>query len=142
MALLFNINFCFDCKIRLCLIVPGRHEKIYICTIKFISTRHTQCEHDTSFLDRKHKHMMKCGAPPDKCGVKLLYIYLSNSMVSQAEIILRGITLLFLVLSQFLETVWVPLIDHLLENRPNNIYNQILSLNIICSKSTTTCTTR
>ena len=26
-------------------------------------------EHDTSFLDCKHKHMMKCGAPPDKFGV-------------------------------------------------------------------------
>ena len=25
-------------------------------------------EHDTSFLDCKHKHMMKCGAPPDKFG--------------------------------------------------------------------------
>ena len=30
-------------------------------------------------------------------------------MVSQAELILRVITLWFLVLSQFLETVWVPL---------------------------------
>ena len=26
-------------------------------------------EQDTSFLDCKHKHMMKCGAPPDKFGV-------------------------------------------------------------------------
>ena len=26
-------------------------------------------EQDTSFLDWKHKHMMKCGAPPDKFGV-------------------------------------------------------------------------
>ena len=24
---------------------------------------------DTSFLDCKHKHVMKCGAPPDKFGV-------------------------------------------------------------------------
>ena len=26
-------------------------------------------EQDTSFLDCKHKHMIKCGAPPDKFGV-------------------------------------------------------------------------
>ena len=26
-------------------------------------------EQDTSFIDSKHKHMMKCGAPPDKFGV-------------------------------------------------------------------------
>ena len=26
-------------------------------------------EQDTSFLDCKHKHMMKSGAPPDKFGV-------------------------------------------------------------------------
>ena len=26
-------------------------------------------EQDTSFLDCKHKHMMKCAAPPDKFGV-------------------------------------------------------------------------
>ena len=26
-------------------------------------------EHDTSFVDCKHKHMMKIGAPPDKFGV-------------------------------------------------------------------------
>ena len=32
-------------------------------------------EQDTSFLYCKHKHMMKCGAPPDK--VKVLYRLLS-----------------------------------------------------------------
>ena len=26
-------------------------------------------EQDTSLLDYKHKHMMKCGAPPDKFGI-------------------------------------------------------------------------
>ena len=51
-------------------------------------------EQDTSFLDCKHKHMMKSGAPHDKLGV--LY-----SMVSQAELILMVITLWFLVSSQF-----------------------------------------
>ena len=33
-------------------------------------------EQDTSFLDCKHKHMMKCGAPPDKFRVHVLYDYL------------------------------------------------------------------
>ena len=33
-------------------------------------------EQDTSFLDCKHKHMMKCGAPPDKFGVHVSYVYL------------------------------------------------------------------
>ena len=56
-------------------------------------------EQDTSFLYCKHKHMMKCGAPPDQFGV--LYRMLIYSMVSQAELILRVITLWFLVLSQF-----------------------------------------
>ena len=36
MVLLSNINIYIDCKIRLCLIVPGRQEKIYFCTIKFL----------------------------------------------------------------------------------------------------------
>ena len=65
-------------------------------------------EQDTSFLDCKHKHMMKWGAPPDKFRVNVPYVYQKNSMVSQAELILRFITLWFLV-SIFLETVWVPL---------------------------------
>ena len=33
-------------------------------------------EQDTSFLDCKHKHMMKCGAPPDKFRVHVPYVYL------------------------------------------------------------------
>ena len=45
---------------------------------KYISAKEGFClqgilndinEQDTSFLDCKHKHMMKCGAPPDKFGV-------------------------------------------------------------------------
>ena len=58
-------------------------------------------EQDTSFLDCKHKHMMKCSAPPDIYGVHVPYVYLYNSMVSQAELIPRVITLWFLLLSQF-----------------------------------------
>ena len=33
-------------------------------------------EQDTSFPDCKHKHMMKCGAPPDKFGDHVPYVYL------------------------------------------------------------------
>ena len=33
-------------------------------------------EQDTSFLDSKHKHMLKSGAPPDKFRVDVLYVYL------------------------------------------------------------------
>ena len=33
-------------------------------------------EQDTSFLDCKHKHMTKCGAPPDKFEVHVPYVYL------------------------------------------------------------------
>ena len=60
------------------------------------------------FLDGKHKHMMKSGAPPDKVGSPVPFVYLSSSMVSQAELFLRVIAFWLLVLSQFLETVWVP----------------------------------
>ena len=53
-------------------------------------------EQDTSFLGCKHKHMMKSGASPDNVGVlAVLYVYLQNSMVSQAELILRVITICF-----------------------------------------------
>ena len=37
-----NVNFCFDCKTILCLIVTGGPENIYFCTRKFQSTRYTQ----------------------------------------------------------------------------------------------------
>ena len=66
-----TINFYFDSKTRLRLTVPGRQEKIYFCT----RSLYLQVilddinEQDTSFLDGKHKHMMRRGAPPDKFGV-------------------------------------------------------------------------
>ena len=71
MALLSNINFYFDCKTRLCLIVPGRQEKIYFAQESFYlqGKLNDKNEQDTSFLDYKHKHMMKSGGPPDKFGV-------------------------------------------------------------------------
>ena len=71
MALLSNINFCFGCKTRMCLIVPGKQEKIYFTQESFYlqGILDDKNEQDTSFLDCKHKHMMKSGAPPDKFGV-------------------------------------------------------------------------
>ena len=59
-------------------------------TRKFLSTRYTDInEQDISFLDCKHTHMMKSGAPPDKFRV-VPYGYLKNSMVSQAELNSKG----------------------------------------------------
>ena len=70
MALLSNINFYFDCKTRLCLIVSYRQEKTYFAQESFYlqGILDDINEQDTSFLDcrPKHKHMMKSGAPPDK----------------------------------------------------------------------------
>ena len=68
---LFNINFYFDCKTKLCLIVPGRNGK-YIFTQERFYLQHLLNdinERDTSFLNYKHEHMIKSGAPPDKVGV-------------------------------------------------------------------------
>ena len=68
MALLSNINFYFDRKTRLCLIVPGRQEKIYFALESFYlqGILDDINEQETSFLDCKHKHMMKSRAPPEK----------------------------------------------------------------------------
>ena len=66
-------NIYFECKTKLCLIVPGRHGK-YFYTRKFQSTSdilNDIIEQGTSFLDCKHKHMMKSGLPPVK--VRVLY---------------------------------------------------------------------
>ena len=61
MALLFSIN-------KLCLIVSGRQVK-YIFTQESFYLQGKLDDinkQDTFFLDCKHKHMMKSGAPPDK----------------------------------------------------------------------------
>ena len=45
-------------------------------------------EQDTSFLDCKHKHMMKCGAPRDKFGVlyRTVLIFLGRVPVESVRI--------------------------------------------------------
>ena len=51
-------------------------------------------EQDTSFLDCKHRNMMKSGAPPDKFGV--LYCLLPIEFyLSRAELISKGYHSLF-----------------------------------------------
>ena len=71
MVLLFNINIYFDCKTRVCLIFPGRHEEYIFAQKSFYleGILNEINEQDTSFLDSKHKHMMKSGAPTDEVGV-------------------------------------------------------------------------
>ena len=70
MALLSNVNFYFDCKTKMCLIVPGRQEKNISAQESFYlqGILDDINEEDPSFLDCKHKHMMKSGAPRDKFG--------------------------------------------------------------------------
>ena len=112
MALLSNINFYFDCKTRLYLIVPGRHEKIYFCTRKFLYLQGILDdinEQDTSFLDCKHKYMMKSGAPPDKFGIRTIWLpiefhgFTSRIKSKSYDSLVPGL------ISIFLEMVWVPL---------------------------------
>ena len=73
MVLLFNINIqiYFDCKTKLCLIVPGRQEKYIFPQESFYlqAIFNDINEQDKSFLDCKHKHMMESGPPPDKVAV-------------------------------------------------------------------------
>ena len=71
MALSSKINFYCDCETRRCLIVPGRQEKYIFAQESFYlqGILDDTNEQDTSFLDCKHKHMMKSGDPIDKFGV-------------------------------------------------------------------------
>ena len=59
-------------------------------------------EQDTSFLDCKHKHMMKSGAPPDKFIVLYGTVWLPIEFHGfTSRINFKGYHSLFLVLSQF-----------------------------------------
>ena len=106
-----NINFYFDCKTILCLIVPGRHEKIIFAQESFYlqGILNDISEHDTSFFDCKHKHMMKAE----------LHMTNSESCTICLPIKFHGFTnrynskgyhsLVPCLISIFLEMVWVPL---------------------------------
>ena len=69
-SILISKQYIFDCKIKLCLVRQEKYiftqESFYLQGI--LNDINVQ---DTSFLDCKHKHMMKSGAPPDK--VRVLY---------------------------------------------------------------------
>ena len=108
MALLSNINFYFDCKTRLC--PPGKRKYIFAQESFYLQgILDDTNEQDTSFVDCKHKHMMKSGAPPDKFGV-LFRMFTIEFHRFTSRINSKGITLWFLVLSQFFSgKVWVPL---------------------------------
>ena len=59
-------------------------------------------EQDTSFLECKHKHMMKSGAPLDNVGVLYRMVTYTIAWIHKHNSFQRAITLWFLVLSQFL----------------------------------------
>ena len=61
----------FDCKTKVCLIVPGREGRYLFTQESFYLQGDINDinEPDISFLDCKHKHMMKSGAPPNKVPI-------------------------------------------------------------------------
>ena len=63
-------------------------------------------EQDTSFLDCKHKHMMKCGAPCTVCLPTEFHGFTSRINSMGYHSLVPGL------ISIFLETVWVPLIGN------------------------------
>ena len=100
MALLLNINIYFDCKTKLCLKVPGMSKYIFAQECFYPQGKLNNInEQDTSFLDCKHKHMMKSGAPPGKFG---FHGFTSRINSKGYHSMLPGLV------SIFLETVWVP----------------------------------
>ena len=80
--------------------------KIFFYTRKFLPTSYslTIKMNSPSFLDCKHKHMIKNRAPPDKVGVlhRLLPIEFNGFTRRNDHCSVPGIT-------SFLEKVWVPL---------------------------------
>ena len=113
MALLSNINFYFDCKTRLCHIVPGRQEKVYFAQESFYlqGILNDINEQDTFFLDFKHKHMITSGAPPDKFTVLTIWLPIEFHGFT-SRINSKGYhSLIPGLISIFLEMVWVPLMS-------------------------------
>ena len=77
MALLFKYKYpnkvYFDCKTKVCLIVPYRQGKYIFKQASFYlqGILDDINEQDTSFLNCKYKHMIKSGAPHDKFRILL-----------------------------------------------------------------------
>ena len=67
-------------------------------------------EQDTSFLNCKHKHMMKSGAPPENSESCTVWLPI-EFRVFTSRINYKGYpSLIPGLISIFLQTVWVPLI--------------------------------
>ena len=67
-SVLISKQSMFDCKIKLCLGRQGKYT--YTPEIFYLQGLFNDVtEQDTSFLDCKHKHMMKSGTPSDKVVV-------------------------------------------------------------------------
>ena len=64
---------------------------------------------NTSFLDYKHKHMIKYGAPPDKFGVLYRMFTYRIPRFQSGNNSKRYHSLVPDLISTFLEMVWVPL---------------------------------
>ena len=91
--------------------MPRQARKIYFYIRSFYlqGIINDSNEQDTSFLDCKHKHMMKSGAPPDKVGVLHRLLLIEFHFFSQ-ELISTGYhSLVPGLISILLETVCVPL---------------------------------
>ena len=87
-------------------------------------------EQNTSFLNCKHKHMMKSGAPPDKFGV--LYRMVTYRIPRFHKQNYKDYhSLVPGLISIFLETVWVPLKrhSHAIWDKKNNILGSIIDGN-------------
>ena len=76
----------------MCLIGPGRQGKYVFIQGNFYlqGILNNINEQDTSFLDRKHKHMMKSGALPDQVGVLHCLLHIEFHGFSQTELISKG----------------------------------------------------
>ena len=95
----------FDCKTKLCLIVPGKQGK-------YISTQEIDInEQDTSFLNCKYEHMIKSGAPHDKVGVQHCLLPTEFYGFTIRMDFYRFSFFGSWSFLNFLETVWVPSIS-------------------------------
>ena len=150
------LNFCFDCMIRLCLIVNSIHKKFISAQESFYlqGILNDINEQDTPFLDCKHRHLMKCEGPPDKVPSHTICLpiefhgFTSRINSKGYHCLVPGL------ISIFLETVWVPLKNvinvhicnvvslALQENKTTELANKFkitsLSINLILQSFATT----
>ena len=99
------------CPCSIFVMVPDTHGKYIFTQGSFYlqSVPYDFNEQDTSFLDCKHKHMMKSGALPDKVSVLHCLFPIEVHGFTSRIAFVRVSTLCFLVLSQFFRECTVPL---------------------------------